>query len=278
MAPSHADWLLPDGPPSLADDEVHAWRIALDLPEALLADLAALLSPAERERAERFYFPRHRRRYIVSHGLLRAILALYVGCDPAELVFCHGMYGKPALPPTLGTDVRFNLSHSGEGALVGVARGREIGIDVEEVRPMADLEQLAARFFAPREAAALTAIAEALRAEAFFHCWTRKEAYIKACGEGMSRPLDQFVVSLLPGEPARLLEVTDNPAETALWSLRELAPWPGYVGCVAVTGQSPRISCFDAAALLGQVCAGAETQALIAPGDTTSIPGGSRST
>jgi 4'-phosphopantetheinyl transferase len=233
--------------PELPPDEVHVWRIALDTPAHLLGPLHYTLSQEELDRAARFHFEHHRRRFIVAHAVLRSILGLYLRCLPADVSFCHGDQGKPSLPEGANAgDIRFNLSHSGEGALLGVTRGRDIGIDLEQVRPMPNLEELAGRFFAAGEVADLAAVAHSERCRAFFRCWTRKEAYIKALGLGLAFPLDRFRVSLKPGEPVRLLEVDGSVAKAAAWDLCELAPWEGYVGCAAALGQGLPLKCWDA--------------------------------
>jgi 4'-phosphopantetheinyl transferase len=227
--------------PVLPLDEVHVWRAALDQPNERVRRLLGTLSADERARADKFYFERHRRPFIVSRGFLRAILGRYLDREPESLVFTYGPQGKPALGET---DLHFNLSHSGDCALLALTRGREIGVDVERVRPRAELEGIAGRFFAPAEVAALRAVSAVEKEQAFFNCWTRKEAYVKACGEGLARPLDRFEVSLAPGEAARLIAVADDAAEAARWALRELESLPGYVGCVAVPGHGWRLRCW----------------------------------
>ena len=240
-------WTLP--PPSprpfpLGREEVHVWQAALDLPEAGVWELRRLLSEDEQRRAEGFYFPRDRARYVVGRGLLRTLLGGYLDRDPVGLRFSYSAYGKPRLAGPAGEPaLHFNLAHSGGLALYALARGRELGIDVEQVRPDFAGEEIAARFFSPREVAALRAVPAGLRREAFFHCWARKEAYLKATGKGLSLALDGFDVALAPGEPAALLAVRDNPAEAGRWSLRALEPAPGYVAALAVEGHSWRLHC-----------------------------------
>jgi 4'-phosphopantetheinyl transferase len=142
-------------------------------------------------------------------------------------------------------ELRFNVSHSHGLALYAVTRRRKIGIDIERVRPISGPEQLAARFFSAGENAELCALPEHVKHEAFFNCWTRKEAYVKARGEGLSLPLNQFDVSLNPGEPARLLRVERDPQEAARWSLQGLTPAPGYVAALAVEGHGWRLACWE---------------------------------
>jgi 4'-phosphopantetheinyl transferase len=231
------------GPPApdLPADEVHVWRIPLARPEDELPRLADCLAADERARAARFVFEAHRRRFVVARSGLRAVLGRYLRRPAADVRFRYGTHGKPALAEEAG-GLRFNLSHSADGALLGVTRGPDLGVDLEQVRTMPDLESLARRFFAAGEVADLLAVAAPERGPAFFRCWTRKEAYIKAVGLGLACPLDRFRVSLEPGAGARLLEIDGSAAEAARWALWEVVPWPGYVGCVALPehGRRPR--------------------------------------
>lgn len=239
-------WSPPPAALTLDENEVHVWRASLDLTASRIQSLERTLSPDECGRAGRFHFERDRRRFIVAHGLLRAILARYLGTEPGQLQFRYDPHGKPALAvDSGGGGLRFNLSHSHRVALYAVARGREVGIDVERIRTAVDVEQIAERFFSPREVAALRVLPPEVRTEAFFTCWTRKEAYVKARGKGLALPLDQFAVSLTPGEPAALLSVRGMLQETSRWSLRALAPGPGYVAALAVEGHSRRLRCWQ---------------------------------
>jgi 4'-phosphopantetheinyl transferase len=195
----------------------------------------AVLTAAELARAGRFHFARDRDRFIAARAILRAILSGYLALAPQAVPIAYGPYGKPYLP---ASGLRFNLTHAGDLALYAFVRGHEVGVDLECARPGLDPADLARRFFSPREAAALLSLPSALRPQAFLACWARKEAYVKARGGGLSIPLDSFSVSLLPGEPAALLE----PAgEAARWSLLALDPAPGYVACVAVEGKGWRV-------------------------------------
>jgi 4'-phosphopantetheinyl transferase len=203
------------------------------------------LSQDEQVRAGRFRARRDRERYIVAHGLLRAILGLYLKTRPEQIGLRSGPFGKPALcPEQSGAALRFNLSKSHGLSLFAFARGRELGVDLERIRPRLADGQVAGRFFSPREAALLQALPKEAQAEAFFNCWTRKEAYIKAKGAGLSLPLDQFEVSLTPGGPAALLSARWDPQEAARWSLRALTPASGYAAALAVEGHSWRLRCW----------------------------------
>jgi 4'-phosphopantetheinyl transferase len=234
-------WLPPPAHLTVSSNKVHVWRTSLDLPASCVQSLQHTLAADELSRAEQLYFPKDRKHFMVARGLLRAILSRYLDMEPGQLRFCHSPYGKPALATTPGQDtLSFNMSHSHGLALYAITRGREIGIDLERIRGDLNCEQIAARFFSPRENAVLRALPAELKPEAFFNCWTRKEAYIKARGEGLSLPLDQFDVSLAPGEPTMLLNTRGDPQETARWSLQALTPGPGYVAALAVEGHGWR--------------------------------------
>ena len=238
-------WLPPPDDLAISRDEIHVWWAALDLPASRVQQLRQTLAPDELERAERFYSQQVRARFIVARGLLRAILSRYLGMEPGRLRFCYNAYGKPALATTTGNHpLRFNVSHACGLALYAIAYGRAIGIDLERIRADFTGEQIAEQFFSPRENATLRALPASQRREAFFTCWTRKEAYIKARGEGLSLPLDQFDVALAPGEPARLLQIRGKPHEPARWSFKELLPGAGYVATLVVEGGCGRLACW----------------------------------
>jgi 4'-phosphopantetheinyl transferase len=222
-------------------DGIDVWSIRLDRPDDEVARLAGSLAPDERARAERFVFPRDRRRFRVARAALRAILASYLDLAPSALAFDYGPRGKPRLVGAAGLD--FNLAHSHELALCAVTPGQPVGVDLEWLRPMADLLPLARTAFSAGEVAALLALPEAERLAAFFRGWTRKEAYIKARGDGLALPLDGFDVSLAPGQPPALLASRLDPAEPARWSFHHLEPAEGYLGALAVAGpaDAPRL-------------------------------------
>ena len=226
----------------LGRDECHVWRVALDLPDDVTGFLHELLSVEERTRAARFVFPSDGRRFIVAHGRLRQILGGYAGADPASLVIANGASGKPFLAsPCAG--LRFSLSHSGDTALVAVAWDREVGVDLEAVRPLGDVLGLAASCFSPAERRALGAVPHKERLNCFFDGWTRKEAFLKLMGDGLSRPLDSFDVTLGPAEPARLMRVTGGRAGDC--SLQAIEVGPGYRGALAAEGCLRLISLKD---------------------------------
>jgi len=221
--------------PPLGADDVHVWRVPLD-DDARTESYWALLSAEERARATRFVRDIHRRRFIAAHGALRTILAGYVDAEPTALDFVTGEHGKPALRQVTGRPaVEFNLSHSGDLALVAVARARAVGVDLERWSEVEHLE-LAERFFSPGERRALRALAHAphLVEAGFFAAWTRKEAYLKAIGQGITRGLHHFDVALAPGEPARLLADRLDADATARWAMIALEPAPGYSAALVV--------------------------------------------
>lgn len=244
--PPVPSWSPPPETLELGSGEVHVWRATLDQPTPRVQSLRRILAADEQARADRFYFEKGRVRFIVARGLLRMILGRYLDREPSQLRFDYSPYGKPALASESGGEtLRFNVSHSHGLALYAVTRGREIGIDVEYIRADVASEQIAERFFSSREVAVLRALPVEAQAEAFFNCWTRKEAYIKARGEGLSLPLDQFDVSLVPGEPAALLSTRPDPHEASRWSLQELTPGPGYVAALAVEGRIRQLQCWQ---------------------------------
>ncbi len=218
--------------PTLSIDDVHVWRIDLDAGSPRREQLAAHLSTDEQTRAARFHTPELARRYRVAHGALRAILAGYLGTAPGALAIASDAQGKPHLAdePALA----FNLSHSGPLALLAVARARPIGVDVEQVRALPDAGLVAGRFFAPAEVQAWVRFSGAAQTRAFYACWTRKEAYLKALGSGLARPLDSFVVSVDPDAPARLLSDAQDALAAERWCLAALDPGPDAIGAVVV--------------------------------------------
>ena len=191
---------------AIGRDEVHVWQATLDRTPSELQSLFDSLAADERARAGRFHFDRDRVRFVVARGVLRAILGRYMNRAPVSLSFRYGSHGKPALAGEADGDaICFNLSHSNGVALYAIARHRAVGVDLERIRFDLPVVEIAERFFSRREVAALRMLPSEQQHQAFFCCWTRKEAYIKARGEGLSLPLDQFDVSLAPGEPAALL-------------------------------------------------------------------------
>ena len=221
-------------------DEVHVWRAALDLPGARVASLEQTLAADERTRAGRLHFERDRSHFIVARGFLRMILGRYLNRAPRTLRFCSNPYGKPSLTPESGGDaaLSFNVTHAGGMALYAVTRSRAVGIDLDGIRMDVECDSIAEHFFSPRERRMLRAVPSAQRPEAFFHCWTRKEACIKARGLGLSIALDQFDVSVSPAEPAALLQTREEGQESSHWPLHDLPVGEGYVAALAAEGDS----------------------------------------
>lgn len=219
-------------------NKVHVWRVSLEVPPQEQERLYRLLHPEERSRVDRFRFPKDRRHFTVARGVLRLLLGRYLKKEPEQLDFAYNKYGKPALLPALNPEgLKFNLSHSGERALYAFALQRELGIDIEWVhRHIGEMDQIARRFFSPHENRALFALPKEQREAAFFNCWTRKEAYIKARGKGLYLPLHEFDVTLAPGEAAKLLATRDDPAYASRWDMQALKPDKDYTAALAVEG------------------------------------------
>jgi len=225
--------------PELGPDEVHVWCAALDQPAHVLARLRGLLSADELTRASRYHFEKDARHFVVGRGVLRTLLGRYLRRPPERLSFETNAYGKPALAG-VGGPLNFNLSHSHGLALYAFTHARTVGIDIEHMRADVDCGQLAGHYFSPLEVRTLLALPSGSQRQGFFNCWTRKEAYIKARGEGLSRLLASFDVTLAPGEPASLLRDDDEEGVTR-WSLRELSVPEGYAAAVAVEGHGWRL-------------------------------------
>ena len=238
------EWLAPPGGLRLGADEVHVWRAHLNQSEAVLSKARPLLSGDERERANRFHFRKDRERFIVARAALRDILSRYLRVAAGEIKFRYNEYGKPALGGA-GGGLSFNLAHSNEIALYAVAQSKAVGIDVEHVRELDDLDGIAEHFFSEVEASAVRNLAGDLRPAAFFGYWTHKEAYIKAEGCGLARPLSGFTISFVEGQEAAVLNTSGDPREGSKWSLLSLWPAPGYVGALAVERAVSRLSCWQ---------------------------------
>jgi 4'-phosphopantetheinyl transferase len=216
---------------------IQVWSVRLDPPAQRVEQLGRHLSEDEWERARRFRFDKHRRQYVVGRGALRELLAAYLGIQPGTVRFSYGPRGKPFLaPPHDQAGIQFNLTNSDELALVGFVRGVEIGVDVEYLKPMPDAEQIAERFFSESERVVLRGLPAERKEEAFFNCWTRKEAYLKAVGEGLAAPLDSFDVTLAPGEEPRMLTLEGDRERAACWCFRHFRPAVDYIGALAIDG------------------------------------------
>jgi 4'-phosphopantetheinyl transferase len=239
-------WNKPPANLKLSADEVHVWRASLNHSHETLLALSGTLVTEERERAARFHFERDRNHFIAARGVLRQILGLYLELPPGSLQFNYSSHGKPYLADECGGEwLRFNVSHAGELALFAFSSERELGIDIEQIRTDIEHKQIASTFFSKQEVDVLHALPEHLQQEAFFLCWTRKEAYIKGIGEGLSLPLDTFDVSLTPGEPASLLAVRGDVKEASRWTLQALEPGPNYHAALVAEGHDWQLKCLS---------------------------------
>jgi 4'-phosphopantetheinyl transferase len=213
-------------------DEIHVWHAALDREEKVLGRLESRLSQEEKARADRFHFVNDRNRFVVARGLLRELLGKYLHQAPTGLEFSYGEHGKPSLSGgNASSGLCFNLSHSAGLVVYAIAKERNLGIDVEHVRPESAGDDIAERYFSSREVSDLRTLPPEARVEGFFHCWTRKEAYLKATGMGLQIPLDSFAVSLFPEKPAQFLGGVEPR-----WHLAAHDPAEGYVAAVVYDG------------------------------------------
>ncbi|HEY9828851.1 MAG TPA: 4'-phosphopantetheinyl transferase superfamily protein [Stenomitos sp.] len=236
-------WVARPSQYTLAPQSIHIWQVSLDPSQHRLEHLQEILAEDEQARAQRFRFDVDRERFIIARGCLRQVLSGYVGVAPQALCFSYGSHGKPVLAnPRAAQSLHFNVSHSHQVALYAIASNWPVGIDVEHIHTV-EWRELAKHVFSAKEQLALQHITAPLQQEAFFKGWTRKEAFVKALGQGLSIPLDQFDVTLHPQEPAAILNITWNPEETAQWQLIDVSPSADYCGALAVCGQ-PQHLCF----------------------------------
>ena len=232
-------WPEAPTPPKLVSGSVHVWQVPLGVSEesGTVESYRKNLSSEERLRADGMQAQTHRGRFIISRGVLRRILCLYMEIRPESLKFEYLDRGKPMLPGQAGDDgLQFNLSHSRELTLIGVTVGAEIGVDVEYVRDLDRQDRIAERFFSAEEIEAIQGYPDPERREAFFSCWTRKEAYLKGLGAGLGHSLSSFSVSVDPNQEEPSISGDDAP-ELTVWSIRSLYPEMGYVGAVARKGE-----------------------------------------
>jgi 4'-phosphopantetheinyl transferase len=206
----------------LASDEVHTWCAGLDIPPETSARLYATLTPGERQRSARFRRDGDRQRFIAARGVLRELLACYLQTDPGDVSFVYNAFGKPDLSPEFGGQLEFNLSHANSLALIAIATGSSVGVDLEYIRMQSDYPEIARRFFSAAEVDSLSGLQSDAYAVAFLNCWTKKEAYVKARGEGLTMPLN------------------DDDSATR-WSRYTFQPAPGYAGAVAIEGSGWRL-------------------------------------
>ena len=227
----------------LPSEEVHVWRASVSLLRHAASSLERILSGDEIGMARRFKIPLLRERYTVAHGILRQIVGFYLNVEPNSLVFARKEFGKPFL---VHHDwLRFNLSHSNDIVLIALANEHEVGIDVEYIRYDIDVLELAGHAFSDNEMAALRTVPPHLLRRAFFACWTRKEAYLKATGQGLAIPLKAFDVSVSPEQPPALIHQALEPADLGRWSFQDVPPHPDYTGTVVVRGKPEAIRCWQ---------------------------------
>jgi 4'-phosphopantetheinyl transferase len=243
-------WNSPLADLAISSSEIHVWIASMNQPAACVRRLAQTLSADEQLRAKNFHFEQDQLNFIIGRGLLRMILGRYLGIEPSRLCFRYGSCGKPSLAPKgfqnpSALVPRFSLAHSHDLALYTVTRDQEIGVDLEYVSWIAEADQIAEKFFSARERAVFHTLPASQKQEAFFNCWTRKEAYLKASGCGLDWPLDKVEVSLVPGEPARLLSVAGDIREAFRWFVQALTPAPGYVAALAVRGHGWQLKHWD---------------------------------
>jgi 4'-phosphopantetheinyl transferase len=210
----------------LLEHDVHVWTVDLNLDRQQINEFSQFLTSQECQRAAKFINPIHGDRWIVARGYLRQILSQYLDLTPVEIVFSYGAQGKPAIE---GNELQFNLSHSGNRAVYGISAKQPVGIDLEHIHPIAAAE-LVNRFFSATEQAIFHLIPANLQQAAFFHAWTQKEAYLKACGTGLSTPLDQIEVSIDPTTPAAIISAPTDQS----WQIHKLDLMPEYAGAIVV--------------------------------------------
>lgn len=235
-------WNTPPAYFELSKKDVHIWRATLDLPSLDVQEFREKLSLYERAKAERLRFGRDRNRSIVRFGILRTILGLYTGIEPNEIRFCYGNRGKPRLRHAFAPQgIHFNVSHSAGLALYVFTRDHEVGLDIELIRDIPEMEEIFERFFSTKENAVFRSLPKSKKREAFFNCWTRKEAFIKAVGKGLHYPLDKFDVSFAPHEPPRLLTIDGDTERGSQWFIRSLKPAAGFTAALAIKGHGWRL-------------------------------------
>ncbi len=225
---------------NLTSRDVHIWHVSTIASDALAAKFESVLAIEEKDRAARFIFEPRRRSFIIARGVLRCLLGRYLDLPPTDIRFNYGSKGKPAVTSTSGLE--FNATHSGDLAVFAFTAGCPIGVDLEQIRPSNETQHIADRFFCSEEAAELMSLPPSERDRAFFCCWTRKEAYIKAIGEGLSAPLDEFRVTLLPNESARFIHISHDIAEA--WTLHDLSLASGYAAALAYRDRRRSVSVF----------------------------------
>jgi 4'-phosphopantetheinyl transferase len=229
---------------ALGLEDVHVWRASLELPDSRIAELERVLDVDEKQRARRFHFKKDQDRFIAARGLLRILLGRYLQCAPSEPRFALGRNGKPELASPPVKSLQFNVSHSGSLALYAFSIEMPVGVDVEQVRPDVDAESIARKHFSSGEVQALLDLPAEQRIDAFFRCWTRKEAFIKARGDGILFGLKNFTVSVMPDAPA-LLDVQGD--DVSRWSMSDVSPGAEYKAAIVVERKNWNLHCWEIA-------------------------------
>lgn len=229
--------------PELSESTVHVWSFPTRASPHVVATFERVLVPQERDRALRFRVHQLYSSFVIARGALRHLLGHYLSCDPAKVSLVYGLNGKPAVESP--SSLHFNVTHSCDLAVIALTAHREVGVDVEQIRPLPDMEQIANHFFCPEEASEVMSVPRNQRERAFFLCWTRKEAYIKATGDGFSTPLDSFRVAVHPDIAARFLHIEHNETEAQAWTLHDLQVAVGYAAALAYRDQPRSLSVFS---------------------------------
>ncbi|PHN08618.1 4'-phosphopantetheinyl transferase family protein [Flavilitoribacter nigricans] len=223
--------------------EVHLWKVELTVPAPTLDHYQTIIAQEEKERAAKFYFEKDRHQYIVGRARLRLLLGRYLDLAPQAVRFEFNQFGKPNFPNEQG--LQFNISHSGGLAVMGFTRDAAIGVDLEKINPNIEVKLIASRFFAEVEKRQILALPTERQASAFYRCWTSKEAFIKAHGQGLSLPLDQFEVEIHPDRKAALKNVHWEPELVESWSIIDFVPEDGFVGAVMCDTTIERVRCYS---------------------------------
>ena len=223
---------------------MHVWRVLLDRTNDETVRFRALLDDSELRRADAFHFEHDRGHFTVARAVLRELLGAYLGTEPVDVTFSYSGHGKPHLADT-SLEIRFNVSHSHGMALIAITRRAELGVDIEMIRPGPADESIAEHYFSRSESTRLRALPESLRDQAFFNCWTRKEAYIKARGDGLSLPLDHFEVTLAPGEAARLRHIVEETSDGRPWRIHSWQPAANFAAALVVEDPNSVVEHYD---------------------------------
>lgn len=229
----------------LSESFIHIWSFPTHAPCHVVAAFERVLVPEERDRARRFRFHHLYASFVITRGALRYLLGHYLNCDPAKISLVYSLKGKPAVKSP--SSLEFNMTHSGDLAVIAFTLRRKIGVDIEQIRPLADMQQIANHFFCPEEASEVMFAPQTERERAFYLCWTRKEAYIKATGCGLSAPLSSFRVTVHPDIPARFLHVQHDETEAEAWTLQDLQVAVGYAGALAYRDRPRSLRLFSVA-------------------------------